>query len=182
KMLGVPAREMNPVVQLFKLPSLTVNAIQASSRKQAGNIINDVAWAKVTIRLVPDMKPEKVLEQLRSHLKKVAPWGVEVNFKTEACNGAWSTDPSGPAFEAASAALEKGYGAAPYKLGSGGSIPFVTPFAAALGGSRALGIGVEDPHTNAHGEDESLLIADLEKACVSQVYLFEGLGEQAREL
>ena len=50
---------MSPLVQLFKLPSLTVNAIQASSRKQAGNIINDVAWAKVTIRLVPDQKPEK---------------------------------------------------------------------------------------------------------------------------
>src|SRR6185312_1773044 len=29
KMLGLPAHEMSPLVQLFKLPSLTVNAVQA---------------------------------------------------------------------------------------------------------------------------------------------------------
>ena len=178
KMLGRPAKEMSPLVQLFKLPSITVNALQASSRKQAGNIINDVAWAKVTIRLVPNQNPEKILEQLKAFLVKQAPWGVDVKFKTEACNGAWATDPTGPAFEAASIALEKGYGVAPYKIGSGGSIPFVTPFAAALGGAPALLIGVEDPHTNAHGENESLLISDLEKSCVSQVYLFAELAER----
>jgi acetylornithine deacetylase/succinyl-diaminopimelate desuccinylase-like protein len=175
KMLG---EGPNPGVDVWRLPSLTVNAIQASSRKQAGNIINDVAWAKVTIRLCPDMNPEKCLKLLEDHLRKQAPWGVEVSFKTEACNGPWSIDPSGPAFEAADAALERGYGKAPYKVGSGGSIPFVKPFADALGGAPALLIGVEDPYTNAHGENESLLVPDLLKSCVSQVHLFAELSER----
>jgi acetylornithine deacetylase/succinyl-diaminopimelate desuccinylase-like protein len=172
------SQKMSPMVQLFKLPSLTVNAIQASSRKQAGNIINDAAWAKVTIRLVPDMNPDKVLSQLKDHLKKVAPWGVDVKFSGEAGSGAWSTDPTGPAFEAASAALQAGYGVAPFKSGCGGSIPFVKPFADALGGAPALLIGVEDPHTNAHGENESLLISDFEKACLSQAHLFSEIAER----
>ncbi len=167
----------SPVVQVWRLPSLTVNAIQASSRLQAGNIINDVAWAKVTIRLVPDMKPEQVLEQLKAHLQSQLPWGLEVQFKTEACNGPWATEGKGPAFEAAEAALKKGYGHAPYKIGTGGSIPFVQPFADALGGVPALLIGVEDPYTNAHGENESLLLSDFKSACVSQVYLFQNLAE-----
>jgi acetylornithine deacetylase/succinyl-diaminopimelate desuccinylase-like protein len=171
-------QKISPIVQLFKLPSLTVNAIQASSRKQAGNIINDTAWAKITIRVVPDMDPERVLKQLKDHLKKVAPWGVEVECKTEACNGAWATDPSGPAFEAATIALKKGYGVEPFKIGCGGSIPFVKPFADALGGAPALLVGVEDPHTNAHGENESLLVSDLEKACISQVHLFAEIAER----
>ena len=171
-------RNMSPMVQLFRLPSLTVNAIQASSRKQAGNIINDVAWAKVTIRLVPDMEPEKILKLLQDFLKAHCPWGLEVTLKTEACNPAWATDPTGPAFEAAEAALMKGYGCAPYKLGSGGSIPFVGPFAQALGGAPALLIGVEDPYTNAHGENESLLVSDMEKSCVSQVLLFAEIAER----
>jgi acetylornithine deacetylase/succinyl-diaminopimelate desuccinylase-like protein len=167
-----------PIVQVWRLPSLTVNAIQASSRKQAGNIINDVAWAKVTIRVVADMDPKKVLAQLQEFLKKRCPWGLEVNFHGEAGGGAWSTDATGPVFEAAEAALERGYGRRPFKIGCGGSIPFVKPFAEALGGAPALLIGVEDPYTDAHGENESLLVSDLEKAMLGQIYLFEELVSQ----
>ena len=169
-------REPSPLVQLWRLPSLTINAIQASSRGNAGNIINDVAWAKVTIRLVDRMNPEKVLGQLRDFLASQVPWGLEIQFKTEACNGPWSTEPRGIAFEAAERALQKGYGCAPFKIGCGGSIPFVKPFADALGGAPALLIGVEDPYTNAHGENESLLIQDFKSACFSQIYLFDELG------
>jgi hypothetical protein len=43
-------------------------------------------------------------------------------------------------------------------------------------------IGVEDPYTNAHGENESLLLSDFKKACVSQVYLFQKLAQLKREL
>jgi acetylornithine deacetylase/succinyl-diaminopimelate desuccinylase-like protein len=171
----------SPVVQVWRLPSLTVNAIQASSRQQAGNIICDTAWAKVTIRLVADMNPERVLSLLQEHLKSQVPWGLEAKFKVEACNGPWATDPRGPAFEAAEKALEKGYGHAPYKIGTGGSIPFVKPFAEALGGAPALLVGVEDPYTNAHGENESMLIEDLKKACLSQVHLFAELAERWRK-
>ncbi len=167
-----PGERISPVVQTFRVPSLTVNAIQASSRKQAGNIINDTAWAKVTIRLVPDMDPDFVLGKLEGFLRERTPWGLETRIKVEAANGAWATEPSGPAFEAANRALEKGYGRAPLKIGCGGSIPFVKPFADALGGAPALLVGVEDPYTNAHGENESLLVSDLEKACLSQVFLF----------
>lgn len=171
----------SPIVQVWRLPSLTVNAIQASSRLQAGNIINDTAWAKVTIRLVADMNPEKVLQLLKDHLQAQVPWGLEVNFHTEACAGPWATPATGPAFEAAERALTLGYGRAPFKIGMGGSIPFVKPFAEALGGAPALLIGVEDPYTNAHGENESVLLSDLQSACVSQIYLFAELAEKWRK-
>jgi acetylornithine deacetylase/succinyl-diaminopimelate desuccinylase-like protein len=168
----------SPLVQLWRLPSLTVNAIQASSRMQAGNIINDSAWAKVTIRLVADMNPEEVLQLLNEHLKSQVPWGLEIHLKTEACNGPWSTDAKGVAFDAGVKALELGYGKAPFKIGSGGSIPFVKPFAEELGGAPVLLIGVEDPYTNAHGENESVLVDDLRSACLSQIYLFAELAEK----
>lgn len=176
KLLSHP--DAPPIVQVWRLPSLSVNAIQASSRKHAGNIINDVAWAKVTIRVVADMDPKKVKEQLQNFLKSRCPWGLEVSFKGEAGGGAWATEASGPAFKAAEIALEKGYGKPPFKIGCGGSIPFVKPFADALGGAPALLIGVEDPYTDAHGENESLLVSDLEKAMLGQVYLFEELVNQ----
>jgi acetylornithine deacetylase/succinyl-diaminopimelate desuccinylase-like protein len=178
ELLKVPG--LTPAIQIWRMPSLSVNAIQASSRKQAGNIINDAAWAKVTIRLVADMDPQKVARQLEDYLRSLVPWGLEATFKLEGAGGAWACDAAGWAFDAAEKALSKGYGKAPLKIGCGGSIPFVKPFADALGGAPALLVGIEDPYTDAHGENESLLVSDLEKASLSQIYLFEELAKCQR--
>ncbi len=169
---------INPIVQLWRFPSLTITAIQASSRAQPSNIINDTAWARVTIRTAPGMDAHKTAELLEAHLRKVCPWGLELTLKGDHGTGAWAIDPTGPAFEAAVSSMKKGYGEEPLMIGCGGSIPFVKPFAEALGGVPALLIGVEDPYTNAHGENESLLVSDLRKACVSQVHLFAEIAER----
>ncbi|MBI2712046.1 MAG: M20/M25/M40 family metallo-hydrolase [Bdellovibrio sp.] len=169
--------EVSPVVQVWRKPSLTVNALQSSSRAQAGNTINDSAWARVTIRLVADMDPQRVQNQLEDFLKSLVPWGLELNLTPHGLTPPWSTEPKGPVFEAAEKALTLGYGKAPQMMGCGGSIPFVKPFAEALGGAPALLIGVEDPYTNAHGENESVLIQDLRSACLSQIYLFSEISK-----
>ncbi len=171
----------NPIAQLWRFPSLTVTAIQASSRKSPSNIINDAAWARVTIRTAPGMDPKRTTQLLKEHLKSACPWGLSVELSgDESGSGAWSIDPTGPAFEAAAHAMKKGYGVDPLMIGCGGSIPFVQPFAEALGGVPALLIGVEDPYTNAHGENESLLVSDFRKACVSQIHLFAELAERIK--
>ena len=163
-----------PFVQTWRLPSLTVNAVQASSRQQAGNIINDTAWAKVTIRLVANMDPEKVLSQPKKHLQSQVPWGLELDLKVETCNGPWATDPVGPAFEAAEKALLKRYGHRPLKLGRE-KYPFVKPLSDPLGVLCFINGTIS--YIKAHGENESVLLSDLRSACVSHVYLFAELAE-----
>ena len=164
--------------KMWYRPSIAVNAVEASSRKQAANIINDAAWARVGIRIVPDMDPQETLDLLTRHLRDHAPWGVTVTIEPESPSHWWKTDTRGPAFEAALHALEQGYGRKPVVIGAGGSIPFVQTITDALGGVPALLFSVGDPYSAAHSENESLLIEDWERACRSVIHLFGALEER----
>jgi acetylornithine deacetylase/succinyl-diaminopimelate desuccinylase-like protein len=174
-LLGGPE---NALKKMTRIPSIAVNAIQASSRVSVANIINEAAWCKVGIRTVPNMDAKKTERQLQDFLRSHAPWGVEVHFTSEQSAPWWTTNPEGPAFEKASAALSRAFGRECVYVGQGGSIPFVGPFAEVLGGAPALLIGVEDPYTNAHSENESVHLEDLRKSIVGAIYFYEMAGEK----
>ena len=61
-------------------------------------------------------------------------------------------------------------------IGCGGTIPFVGPFSAVLGGVPALLLGLEDPPCNAHGENESLDVDDFRRASLSSAHLLTELA------
>ncbi len=160
---------------IWHRPSVSVNAIQASSKAQVSNVIMDSAWAQIGIRIVPDMQLKKTKEQLTQFLQKNLPKGFRLTLNEGHAVSWWRTSTEHKAFRAAERALEKGYGVKPVYMGCGGSIGFVEPFAKTLK-APALLIGVEDPETAAHSWNESLHLGDWHKGVVSMIELFNELS------
>jgi acetylornithine deacetylase/succinyl-diaminopimelate desuccinylase-like protein len=166
---------------LWRAPALSVNAIQSGSRKLVSNVIQDGAWARVSIRIVPDMKPEKVLGALEAHFRKHAPAGFKLNMVPQAASQWWCVnDLNEPAYQIAARSLEKGYGRSTQFIGCGASIPFVQPLSDELGGIPAILVGVEDPYTNAHSENESLDLQDFRRTLMGQVHMLADFSKYKR--
>jgi acetylornithine deacetylase/succinyl-diaminopimelate desuccinylase-like protein len=157
-------------------PSVAITALEASPVDGSSNQIVPSARARVGVRIVEGQDPSKIEKALVAHLKARCPWGLELRIRPMTASPAWSTETRGPAFDAARRALAVGYGREPVEIGAGGSIPFVGPFARALGGVPALLIGLEDPACRAHAEDESLYLPDFHASCRAAVHLYEELA------
>ena len=164
--------------QAWRRPAVTVIAQEASSIKGASNQVLPKASAIVSCRIVPDQKPEHVLEKLTAFLTANPPWGCEVTVSPAGPPVEWwMTDPNGPAFEAALAAMRSGFDRDPVAIGCGGTIGFVGPLSDLFGGAPALLLGIEDPASNAHAPNESLHEGDFKKLMASLVGLFDNLGK-----
>ena len=108
------------------------------------------------------------------------PYGVKVTAKINGTEPWWTTDPEGPAFEVARGALKAGFGKETAMVGSGGTIGFVQPFADLLKGAPCILMGVADPNTQAHSENESLHLGDWVKAMRSTIHLYDALARLPR--
>ncbi len=172
--VGQPS--LSPYERIWNQPALTVIGFDAHPIAGSSNQIVAAASARLSLRLAAGQDPDHVLRQLREHLERHTPWGLELEFTPGEGAPAWRTEPDAPAFVAAQRALAAGFGRDPVLMGVGGSIPFVGPFVAAFGGIPALLLGPADPASRIHGEDESLHLDDWRKLVESEVHL---LGELA---
>lgn len=174
--IGDPSRSI--LERMWMLPTITPIGVAAPSIEESAPTLVAEASARISVRLAPGQDPERIVAHVTDHLVRHAPWGMQVTVDPGVAVAAWITDPRGPAFDAARAAMGAAFGKAPALIGCGGTIPFVQPFSDAFGGAPCLLTGIEDPSTNAHGEDESLHLGDFEKACLSEAFLFAELASR----
>jgi len=162
--------------RLWTRPALTVIALEAHPLAGSSNQVIDSARARLSLRTVPNMDERRAGALLVRRLTRNPPAGARVTATVSGTARWWTTDPEGPAFEAARRALCEGYGREAAMIGAGGSIGFVKPLARALGGVPCLLMGVEDPDSAIHSENESLHLGDFRRAARSAVLLYDELA------
>jgi acetylornithine deacetylase/succinyl-diaminopimelate desuccinylase-like protein len=130
----------------------------------------------VSLRVAPGDDAVRARDALAAHLRAHAPWGAHVTIRPGAAAAPFTARPGGPAVRAAREALARAWNQPAVDIGAGGTIPFVTAYAARYPAAEILVTGVEDPDTRAHGANESLHLPTFERACLAEALLLRGIA------
>ena len=135
-------------------PTLDVNGIWGGYTGQgAKTVIPSKAYAKISMRLVPDQDPEEITQLFTDYFASIAPKGTKINVTPHHGGEAAVTPIDSIGYEAASMALEATFGKRPIPVRSGGSIPIVAMFEKELGLKTILmGFGLDSDAI--HSPDE----------------------------
>jgi acetylornithine deacetylase/succinyl-diaminopimelate desuccinylase-like protein len=161
--------------RLWAGPAVSVVGIDAPAVDSAPLTLVPSARAKVSLRIAPGDDGGAARDALVAHLRAHAPWGAEVTVSAGGAVEPFAARTDGPAYAAARSALAEAWGTGPVEIGVGGSISFVTTMARAFPDAEILITGIEDPDTRAHGANESLHLAEFERACLAEALLLSTL-------
>lgn len=126
-------------------PTLDVNGIWGGyTGEGAKTVLPSTASAKISMRLVPNQRPDKITELFTRHFQSLAPKSVSVKVIAHHGGEAAVTPTDSKAFLAAARAFEEVWGKTPIPTRDGGSIPIVALFKKELGLDTVLmGFGLD---------------------------------------
>jgi acetylornithine deacetylase/succinyl-diaminopimelate desuccinylase-like protein len=139
-------------------PSLDVNGIWSGYIGEgAKTVLPSKAYAKISMRLVPNQDSAKIDELFIKHFKSIAPEGTKVTARSLHGGQGYVTPIDFPAYRAASSAIEESFGKTPIPVRSGGSIPIVSDFEEVLGiKSILMGFGLDSDAIHSPNENYPL--------------------------
>lgn len=154
-------------------PTLDVNGIWGGyTGEGAKTVLPAKAFAKISMRLVPDQDPDEITEIFRKHFESIAPASVKVKV-TPHHGGSPAVVPiDSIEYKASYQAMEKTFGKAPIPQRAGGSIPIVALFEKVLGVKSVLmGFGLDSD--DIHSPDEHFGLFNYYKGIETIPYFYQ---------
>lgn len=134
--IAISGQKEKVLMGRMRYPSLSLHGIEgAFSEAGTKTVIPAKVVGKFSLRLVPDMTPDKVVEAVTKYIDELwAKLGSKNKLTLEAEPGGkpWLADPNHWNYAAASKATEQVYGVTPDLTREGGSIPVALSFADTL--------------------------------------------------
>ena len=158
-------------------PSLDVNGIWGGYIGEgAKTVLPSKAYAKISMRLVPNQSSKEITQLFINHFENIAPPYVKVKI-TPHHGGEGVVIPTNfPAFLAAKKAMEKTFGKTPIPVRSGGSIPIVPMFEEVLGlKTILLGFGLDSDVI--HSPNEHFGLFNFYKGIETIPYFYQNLAD-----
>ena len=158
-------------------PSLDVNGIWGGyTGEGAKTVLPSKAYAKISMRLVPNQSSKEITQLFINHFENIAPPYVKVKI-TPHHGGEGVVIPTNfPAFLAAKKAMEKTFGKTPIPVRSGGSIPIVPMFEEVLGlKTILLGFGLDSDVI--HSPNEHFGLFNFYKGIETIPYFYQNFAD-----
>ena len=158
-------------------PSCDINGLWSGYQGEgAKTVLPARAGAKLSFRLVPRQDPAKITADLRSFFESLTPSGITMELIEFHGGPGIVVSLESPYIQAASEAIEDGFGRAPVMIREGGSIPVVTTFQEQLGADiLLLGWGLGDDNT--HSPNEKFCLADFHRGTKASAHLWKRLAD-----
>ncbi|NBB27745.1 dipeptidase [Cellulophaga sp. BC115SP] len=110
-------------------PTLDVNGIWGGYIGEgAKTVLPSKAYAKISMRLVPNQQSDKITALFTKHFESIAPAGVQVKVRPHHGGEPYVTPTNSVEYLAAAKAMEEAFGKKPVPTRGGGSIPIVALF------------------------------------------------------
>ncbi len=160
-------------------PTLDVNGIWGGyTGEGAKTVIASQAFAKISMRLVPNQDPNKITKLFKEHFESIAPAGVRVKVTPHHGGEPAVTPIDSAGYEAASKAYEKTFGKKPIPVRSGGSIPIVAMFEKELNSKTVMmGFGLDSDAI--HSPNEHYGLFNFYRGIETIPYFFKYFSELA---
>ena len=158
-------------------PTLDVNGIWGGyTGEGAKTVIASQAFAKISMRLVPDQDPEEITKLFLNHFESIAPKGTKVKVTPHHGGEPAVTPIDSLGYKAASMAYEKTFGKKPIPVRGGGSIPIVAMFEKELGlKSVLMGFGLDSDAI--HSPNEHFGLFNYNKGIETIPYFYSSFTE-----
>lgn len=152
-------------------PTLDVNGIWGGyTGEGAKTVLPSKAYAKISMRLVPNQDHKDITELFKKHIASITPDYVSIKITPHHGGQGAVTPTDSISFKAASNAFEEGWGKKPIPTRDGGSIPIVSLFQKELEvNSVLLGFGLDSDAI--HSPNESYGIFNFLKG-IETISLF----------
>ncbi|NJK84194.1 MAG: dipeptidase [Saprospiraceae bacterium] len=139
-------------------PTLDVNGIWGGYMGEGSKtVLPSKAYAKISMRLVPNQSSEEITQLFEQHFKAIAPKGIRVEVRPHHGGEPVVTPTDTIEYLAAHKAMETTFGKAPIPVRGGGSIPIVALFEEVLGAKSVLmGFGLNSDVIHSPNENYGL--------------------------
>lgn len=158
-------------------PTLDCNGIWGGyTGDGAKTVLPSKAFAKISMRLVPNQDPDKITDLFARHFKAIAPPSVQVEVRAHHGGLPVVTPTDTPEYKAAAKAMATTFGKEPIPQRGGGSIPIVALFESILGVKSVLmGFGLDSD--NLHSPNENYGLFNFYKGIETIPYFYQYYAE-----